>query len=204
MTFSPSSSALLSAAWANIHQETERARHPIRQDAGWGSRDLLIVGFPLSLYAAAMTVPKALGVWLLAAVLFAGCKSTNPDTLALSSIVLRGNTPGQINHAVEQVFSRHGFKKMNSTVTTMVLEKKAPLSTDLAYGGWMSTITIRVKTKIVPMSEGVYRLECNAARVEDAGQNLEEERKMGRSKHKEFDKLLQEVAVELGNPPPPE
>jgi hypothetical protein len=149
-----------------------------------------------------MTVSRILGSALLALSVCCagvGCKSTNPESSALSSVVIRGSTPGQINNVVEKVFTRDGYKMKQKGLTTMVLEKEASFASNVAYGNWLTPVTLRAKTKIVPIGEGSWRLECNGFRVRDAGSTVEEEMKMGHSSHKPFDKLLKEVAAELGN-----
>jgi hypothetical protein len=113
-------------------------------------------------------------------------------------VVIKGNTPGQINRAVEQVFAKHGYKLMNSGPTTSVLEKKGSTGANLAYGNFMGTpVTVRVKTRIIPVGEAVFRLECSAAHVRDAGTMMDEEIKIGRMKAGGFKKLLEEVKTSL-------
>lgn len=126
-----------------------------------------------------------------------GCKSVDSDTSAQAGVVIRGNTPGQINRAVEQVFAKHGYKLVQSEPTSSTLERKASAATNFAYGNWMGTpVTIRVRTRIVPVGEAAFRLECTAVRVRDSGSTVEEVLP-GHPKSGQFKEMLEEVHTSL-------
>jgi len=139
------------------------------------------------------TGPLALVVAL---ALCAGCKSTKQDSAGLAHVDVRAQTPLQINRAVDRVFTNDGYRLVHSGPTSTIYEKKASAGTSIAYGNWLTPVTVRVRTSITPVGEGMFRLQCTAANVRDPGSTVEEEMQI-RRKSGPFLKLLQEVQQDL-------
>lgn len=131
----------------------------------------------------------------------AGCSLTRQsDSYILASVVLRGNTPGQISNVTSEVFQEHDYKVTEAGLNRLVLEKKGSRMNTIAYGSWLSDepIWVRVRASIVPVGEATYRLQCRAWLVRDRETAAEEEIKIRRMHRRPYEKLLQEVATRLG------
>jgi hypothetical protein len=127
-----------------------------------------------------------------------GCESTDkPKDTILASVIISGNTPGQIREAVKEVFRENGYQVSQTDAGGLILEKEASRMSNLAYGSWLgdSSVWIRVKTSIVPDGEMAFRLECSAFLVRDKGSAAEEELGQGKLHKKQYQKLLEEVAA---------
>jgi hypothetical protein len=148
------------------------------------------------MYAVAMRI-----LWIFfLGLLLSGCRTASEDSEALASVVLRGNTPGQIWKVVEEVFARHGYKRSEEETLTMVYEKKASVGNNLLYGNWDSALWIRVKARLASIEPTVFRLECDGYRVRGRGERIEEEMPYSRMNKGHFQEILDEVAAKLGNP----
>jgi hypothetical protein len=135
--------------------------------------------------------------------LVVGCRTheTSPTT-KFASVVIRGNTPGQIENVARDVFIENGFRSAPSKSDSLVFERKGSRLDEAAYGGWMNqALWVRVKAAVFPVGEAAFRLECNAYRVEDKGTSTEAETKLWRSSP--YQKLLDQVASRLKNKPGP-
>jgi hypothetical protein len=131
----------------------------------------------------------------------AGCHSTEQeDSSILSSVVLRGNTSGQIGQVTTEVFQRHDYRVTQSSLTGLVFEKKGSGMNNFAYGSWMKDdpIWVRVRVSIVAAGEATFRLQCRGWLVRDKDSPVEEEIKIRHMHHKPYDELLAEVAANLG------
>ena len=129
-----------------------------------------------------------------------GCHTTRetaPGTIA--SVVLHGNTPGQIGDAVIAVFNQNGYITMQAGLNDLVFEKKGSKMNNLAYGSWMGEepVWVRVRLTIIPVGEAVCRLECRAFLVKDRGTAAEETFKVNRLHSSRYEQLLDEVASRL-------
>jgi hypothetical protein len=134
----------------------------------------------------------------LSTLLNSGCRST-PKSKAhgFASVIINGNTPGQISAVAAEVFRAHGYKAAEVGRTALVFEKKGTSLSNLAYGSWLGDTPIweRVKVTIVPVAEMAFRLQCQAYRVQDKGGAIEEEVKIGSLHAHPYQKLLEEVAA---------
>ena len=135
--------------------------------------------------------------------LVVGCQTHDqPSTTKFASVVIHGNTPGQIENVARDVFIENGFRSVPSRSDSLVFEKKGSRLDEAAYGGWMNqALWVRVKAAVVPLGEAAFRLECHAYRVEDKGTSTEAETKLWRSSP--YQKLLDQVASRLKNKPGP-
>ncbi len=137
----------------------------------------------------------------LAALSGAGCRSSapeQPESARYASMVIHGNTPGQIATVTQEVFRGDGFAVAQSGPSKLVFEKQGSRFNELAYGSWVgdTPIWVRARVSIVPAGEAAFRVECQAYYIWDkAGPAEEELPSRPRSAH--FKKLLQEVAHRL-------
>jgi hypothetical protein len=131
-----------------------------------------------------------------------GCKSTGkPASSHFASVELQGNTPGQIRDVAVDVFKEHQYVVSKSRTDAMVFEREGTEWDNIAYGNWMGgAVWVRVKASIVPVSEGTFRLQCNAFMVRDRGGSTEEEVKLTSLKSHSYQKLLDEVSQRLHGP----
>lgn len=138
---------------------------------------------------------------VLAWVAASGCSTTeHADAPVLASVVLRGNTPGQISSIATEVFKAHDYKVTAEGRDRLVLEKKGSRMNNIAYGSWLSEdpMWVRVRVSIVPVEETAFRLQCRAWLVRDIGSAAEEEIKIGRMHRRPYEEMLEEVAARLG------
>ena len=139
------------------------------------------------------------------AFLGSGCRSAGKHSSGgFASVVIQGNTPGQIREVTLDVFSKHGYKVAGVGYPNLVFEKQGSRLDNAAYGNWTgSPPWIRVKAAVIPVSEATFRLECKAALVRDKGQAaFEEEIKIRNFQAGPYQKLLDEVAARLNGKPP--
>ena len=126
-----------------------------------------------------------------------GCRSTEPGIEPnLASVLISGNTPGQIRDAAVEVFGENGYAATQTTPGNMVFEKKGSGMNNFAYGNWLgdTPIWVRVKAKVVPSGEMTCRLLCNVFLVRDRGSATEEELPVSKVHKGKYKKLLKEVA----------
>jgi hypothetical protein len=134
----------------------------------------------------------------LGALMNGGCRSTpKPESEVFASVIIAGNTPGQIGAMTTQVFQAHGYKVAAAGRKGLVFEKEGSTWSNLAYGSWLGDTPVweRVKVAIEPVAEAAFRLQCQAYRVQDRGGALEEETKIGQAHARPYEKLLEEVAA---------
>jgi hypothetical protein len=133
----------------------------------------------------------------------AGCRTAgNSPGSRFAWVVIRGNTPGQIENVTREVFVENGYLSATSRSNTMVFERKGSALDEVAYGGLINqAVWVKVTADVVPVGEAAFRLECNAYRVEDKGTPTEEETRLWRSHP--YQKLLDQVATRLKNKPGP-
>ncbi|MGA1236704.1 MAG: hypothetical protein ACO34E_07555 [Limisphaerales bacterium] len=142
-------------------------------------------------------------VVILAAVLLVGgfsCSSTPSGGKQFAVVTLRYTDEITVRRTVEAVFSEAGYEDASFSAEWRY-ERKTSTMQQLAHGGWFDEggVRERVRLKLIPLSEGVYRLESQAMMVRNAGEGLfEEEVKMTRLKSRPYQKLLNEVAKRLG------
>src|SRR5437868_4638504 len=63
---------------------------------------------------------------LLCGLISSGCRSTGKQNAGgFASVVIQGNTPGQIRKATFEVFSEHGYKVADARAPNPIFEKQA-------------------------------------------------------------------------------
>lgn len=142
--------------------------------------------------------------WILAlTMLLPACSTTEQaQRRVLATVDIRGNTPGQIQPVAVEVFQKDGYQLAQRTPSEMVFEKLGSGWHNLAYGDWMGTpIWVRVKLQVVPTTDETCRLDCRAYLVRDKGGATEEELPVGKSHHKDYQKLLDELVARFQKRP---
>lgn len=126
-----------------------------------------------------------------------GCQTADKTSPAsFASVVITGNTPGQIGEAAVDVFAHRGYSVMKTDPANLVFEKKAGGMSDLAYGDWIGdAVWVRVKASVVPLGDMKWRLQCRAYLLRDRGSALEEEISVSKLHRGQYQKLLDEVAA---------
>lgn len=127
-----------------------------------------------------------------------GCRSAAAHSApGFASVVISGNTPGQIRDAAVDVFVHDGYiATEKEDPANLVFEKEGSKMSNFAYGSWMgdTPVWMRVKATIVPVGDMRSRLQCHAYRVRDRGSAAEEELPISRLHRGQYQKLLDEVA----------
>ncbi len=138
---------------------------------------------------------------LLLALPAAGCRSLGkPYSARFASVEIPGRSPAQIRDATVAVFRDERYAVASAGLTDLVFEREASGFSNVAYGNWMggTPVYVRVKVAIVPLADGVHRLQCDAYMVRDKGDALvEEEVKLSIAHGGPYQKLLDKAAGRL-------
>ena len=136
------------------------------------------------------------GLLLLLAV---GCRSTTGGPAPFASVTIYGHAPETIREAVSTVFEGKGYYD-NSRRKEWIFDRRTSNMSQWVHGGWFDRDSVRerVRLRLIPLGEGVYRLEAKAAMVRDAGEIFfEEESRMTRLRSGPYQKLLDGVERHL-------
>jgi hypothetical protein len=116
--------------------------------------------------------------FVLLALALAGCKSpSGPGSASFASAIIKNHTPAEIHAAAADVFREDGFAAFQVAPDRMVFEKEASRLASLSRDGLVATQggarTIeRVRTELVDLGGGTYRLQCQAFMVSGAGDSF--------------------------------
>lgn len=115
----------------------------------------------------------------------------------MASVLISGNTPGQIRDAAVEVFSAHGFKNMDSDPSNLIFEKPGGHMANISYGSWLGDdpVWLRVQAIIQPAGEMSWRLGCSVFVVRDRGGSTEKQTELSRVHKHSYQKLLEEIAA---------
>ena len=129
-----------------------------------------------------------------------GCHTTSSPA-SFASVVIGGNTPGQIRDVAIEVFSVNGYTVTQNDPDNLVFEKKASRMSNFAYGDWMGDTAVwtRVKAAVVPLGDMKCRLQCRAYLVRDRGGATEEEITVSNLHKGQYQKLLDDVASKFAS-----
>lgn len=129
-----------------------------------------------------------------------GCHTTSSPA-SFASVVIAGNTPGQIRDAAVEVFIVNGYTVTRNDPDNLVFEKKASRMSNFAYGSWMGDepVWTRVKAAVVPLGDMKCRLQCRAYLVRDRGGATEEEITVSKLHKGQYQKLLDDVASKFAS-----
>ena len=115
---------------------------------------------------------------LLLALTVAGCQSASgPGSASFASVTIKNHTPAEIHAAAGEVFREDGYAGAQTGPDRMLFEKEASRLASLSRDGLVATQggarTIeRVRTELVDLGGGTYRLQCQAFMVSGAGDSF--------------------------------
>jgi hypothetical protein len=133
----------------------------------------------------------------------AGCRSTTGGPAPFASVTIHGHAPETIREAVSTVFAAKGYYD-NSRGKEWIFDRRTSTMSQWVHGGWFDRDSVRerVRLRLIPLGEGIYRLEAKAAMVRDAGEIFfEEESRMTRLRSAPYQKLLNQVERRLRQRP---
>ncbi len=149
------------------------------------------------MFTAAKAAQLAMLLFLVTCLLStSGCSSTKTTPSGgFASVIISGNTPGQIRDAAIAVFYHNGYIATRKDPGNLVFEKQGSGMNNFAYGSWLgdTPVWIRVKAAILPQGQMTCRLECRAYMVRDRGGATEEEIAVTKLHKGQYQKLLDEV-----------
>jgi hypothetical protein len=144
----------------------------------------------------------------LALLAVAGCKTASgPGSASFASVVIEGKTPEQIHDAAAKVFRKDGYEAYQVSPTRLVFEKEASRLTTISRDGLVAAqagarTLDRVRSELVSLGEGSYRLQCEAFAVTGAGDSFfEEEVRKTNLRAGPYRSLLNKVKKELTTAP---
>jgi hypothetical protein len=136
-----------------------------------------------------------------------GCHSTEkPESKPYASVVVQGNTPGQIAAAATEVLHENGYSPVQVEPPNLVYEKRGNRWAQIKYGSAIddTPIFVRVKVAIVPAGEAQFRLDAHAYYVWDKGGPTEQEITSNLPRSGPIQKMLEEIVRRLGRKDPPQ
>jgi hypothetical protein len=142
------------------------------------------------------------GLVLLLAGLGTGCAS-GPGSASFASVVIHKHSPAEIHAVAGKVFREDGFIGVQTSPTHMLFEKEASRMASISRDGFIATQSgartrERVRTELVDLGGGSYRLQCEAFMVSDAGDPFfEDEVRKLNFRSGPYRSLLNKVAKEL-------
>jgi hypothetical protein len=137
---------------------------------------------------------------ILIAPAISGCRSIGkPNSASFASVEIKGRTPTEIRDATVSVFRDDGYSTVFAGTTDLVFEQEGSRMNKVAYGDWVggSSVYVRVKASIVPLSESDYRLQCTAYMVRNKGTGIEDEVRLANVRSGPYQRLLKKVAGQL-------
>jgi hypothetical protein len=150
------------------------------------------------------TIPQILLASLLVALAGGaaiGCKSVDqPVSASFASVRIRGHTPEQIRAATAVVFQQDGYAAVDVHRAEMIFEKPGSQWDRIAHGNWIdeAPITVRVRVSVVPVSNGMFDLRCQAFSVRHKGEAaFEEEVRLKNNRSEPYQALLDKVPGRL-------
>ncbi len=133
-----------------------------------------------------------------------GCRSlSEPASSSFASVTIKNHSAEEIAKATVSVFAADGYQAGVGSSGEMVFQKEASRGTTLARDGIVATqggasSLNRVRAQIVPVSTGVYRLQCKAYMVSGAGDAFfENEVALAHIRSGPYQSLLNKVAKQL-------
>lgn len=136
--------------------------------------------------------------------LLAGCKSTSgPGSASFASVTIHNHSPQEIHAATGQVFRDDGYAGVQTGPNQMVFDKEASRLATISRDGLIAAQSgartmERVRTELVDLGGGTYRLQCEAFMVSGAGDSFfENETRKTNLRSGPYRSLLNKVAKKL-------
>ena len=133
-----------------------------------------------------------------------GCRSlSGPASASFASVVIRGHTPDEIRDALAVVFREEGYLGFQTSPGQWVFEREGSQLNTIARGGLLAaqagdSTYVRVRTELVDLGGGSYRLQGAAYMVSHKGDSFfEEEVRLANFRRRPYQKLLDDVEERL-------
>ena len=141
-------------------------------------------------------------LWAAAGAVLLGCKSLDkPAAVSFASVQISGHTSKQIHTATMAVFAEDGYAAASVGRSELVFEKVGSKWDQISQGSWVdeNPVWVRVRVSLVPLSDGVFWLQCQAFRVRDKNDTVpEDEVRLSNNRSKPYQALLDKVLARLG------
>src|SRR5262252_1292430 len=101
-----------------------------------------------------------------------GCHSVNqPASASFASVVISNRSIEEVRRTTALVFNQAGYQTAPLAPGDFAFEKDGSPMSQFAHGGWLedSRVRERVRTQVVPLGDGTWRLQCTASMVRDPG-----------------------------------
>lgn len=145
------------------------------------------------------------------AALALGCTSPHAvETDSRAAIIITNQPALEIARAVSEVFKAAGFTAVPLPANAasrneyrLIFERQAGAGDTLLYGDWsLQRNWHRAKVRVKRREQRTCLVTCDAFRVMNRGDaHFEDEKRLSRGGHKQYQKLLEEAAAKL--PPVP-
>jgi hypothetical protein len=144
--------------------------------------------------------------WLCLALALAvtGCRSlSGPGSASFASVTIQNHSSEEIAAMTAKVFESDGYRGRISGPGELTFEKEASRATTLSREGVVATQagaqTInRVRVKLVPLSDGAWRLQCKAFMVSGGGDGfMQDEVPLANIRSGPYQSMLNRVKKEL-------
>jgi hypothetical protein len=133
-----------------------------------------------------------------------GCSSTSgPASASFASAVIHHRSPAEIHATTGKVFREDGYAGVQTGPMQMLFQKEASRMASISRDGLVATqagarTMERVRTELVDLGGGSYRLQCEAFMVSGAGDAFfENEVRKTNLRSGPYRSLLKKVAKEL-------
>lgn len=140
-------------------------------------------------------------LFLILLIAAAGCKSMDqPGSASFASVLISNHSLEEIQNTAMQVFHENGYAGRVIGPGQNLFEKEGTRANDIAYNGIVNThygarTVVRVRTELVDLGGGSYRLQCQAFMVRNAGDSFfEEQTRLTKLRSGRYQDLLNEVA----------
>ncbi len=130
----------------------------------------------LRILATKSCVSAAASLFILTALLGAGCSSLNkPASAGFASVIISNPSMDKIRAAAVTVFQQNGYRQMALPADELAFEREATRREQIDYAGFVGAhegeeVLIRVRLSIEASGVGAYRLSCKAYAVCNPGQ----------------------------------
>jgi hypothetical protein len=142
--------------------------------------------------------------WLFLVLALAGCRSlSGPGSASFASVNINHHSVEEIGAATAQVFREDGYAGGASGPLQMVFQKEASRLTTISRDGLVAAqagarTLERVRTELVDLGGGSFRLQCQAYMVTGAGDSFfEDEVPLAHARSRPYQSLLKKVAKKL-------
>jgi hypothetical protein len=156
----------------------------------------------LCFFPVSARMKRAAGLML--AFAWAGCSSTDePGSTSFANVVIHNHSAAEIHTATGKVFREDGYAGVQTGPMKLLFQKEASRMATISRDGLIAAQSgartmERVRTELVDLGGGSYRLQCEAFMVSGAGDAFfEDEVRKTNLRSGPYRSLLKKVAKEL-------